>query len=89
MWSIGRQVGKRLRRAQVLVLDEVSMLSGSFLDKAAALVAELRGSEEVFGGLQLVLCGDFLQLPPICDLLAFQSSIWPSRLGSVASTSNC
>lgn len=53
------------------------MLSGEFLEKAGELVARVLASEKPFGGLQVVFCGDFLQLPPVkADSMAFQSSVW-------------
>ncbi|CAE7224652.1 ATP-dependent DNA helicase PIF1, partial [Symbiodinium microadriaticum] len=72
-----RKAKKRIRDTEVLLIDEVSMLSGEFLEKAGELVARIRASEKPFGGLQVVLCGDFLQLPPIkATNMAFQSEIW-------------
>jgi ATP-dependent DNA helicase PIF1 len=55
----------RWLETDVLVIDEVSMLSGQLLDKLAVVGQILRGGPQLFGGLQLVLVGDFFQLPPI------------------------
>ena len=75
--SCSQKAAKRIRRTEVLLIDEVSMLSGEFLQKASELVARIRASEKPFGGLQVVLCGDFLQLPPIKgNFMAFQSTVW-------------
>lgn len=72
-----RKAKKRIRHTEVLLIDEVSMLSGEFLEKAGELVARVLASEKPFGGLQVVFCGDFLQLPPVkADSMAFQSSVW-------------
>ena len=49
----------------VLVLDEVSMLSAELLTVLDFMARKLRHRPEPFGGIQLVLCGDFLQLPPV------------------------
>ena len=77
------QVRRRLRRTNVLILDEISMLSGDFLDRASELLSHVRKQEDPFGGLQVVLCGDFLQLPPVkAETLAFQASIWSKSLVS-------
>ncbi|CAJ1448483.1 unnamed protein product [Effrenium voratum] len=70
------KAGARLRRAKVLLLDEVSMLSAEFLDRAAQLVAEQKRSQSPFGGLQLVFCGDFMQLPPVQGAFAFEAQAW-------------
>lgn len=56
---------KRLRAARVLIIDEVSMLSGDTLAVVERVCRTLRDSAEPFGGLQVVLVGDFFQLPPI------------------------
>jgi len=49
----------------VLVIDEISMISGEFLDLFDGELRRLRDSERAFGGLQVVFVGDPFQLPPI------------------------
>jgi ATP-dependent DNA helicase PIF1 len=56
---------KRYNAADVLVVDEVSMLHGARLDVVNQTAKLLRKSEEPFGGLQIILVGDLFQLPPI------------------------
>jgi len=56
---------KRYNATDVLVIDEVSMLHGQRLDMVNQLAKLLRGSEEPFGGLQVILVGDLYQLPPV------------------------
>ncbi|MGH0152283.1 UNVERIFIED_CONTAM: hypothetical protein FKN15_054520 [Acipenser sinensis] len=48
-----------------LIIDEVSMAEGEFFDKLEAIARSIRRSSEPFGGIQLIVCGDFLQLPPV------------------------
>lgn len=49
-----------------LIIDEVSMLSGDYLELTDMLVREaLKCQGEAFGGIRVIYCGDFLQLPPI------------------------
>jgi len=47
---------------QVLIIDEVSMVSAEFLEQLEQSARQLRGSTAPFGGIQLVLSGDFFQL---------------------------
>lgn len=56
---------KRFERARVLVIDEVSMLSAQLLDFVERICRAMKRSTEPFGGMQIVLSGDFFQLPPI------------------------
>lgn len=48
----------------LLIVDEVSMVSGHLLDTLDVVGRAVRGKQKPFGGLQLLLCGDFHQLPP-------------------------
>ncbi len=56
---------RRARSTHVLIIDEISMLSSSTLSAVDAACQALRGSHAPFGGMQIVLVGDFFQLPPI------------------------
>ena len=56
---------KRVRRARVLIIDEVSMLAPETLDMVDAVCREVKHSMDSFGGLQVIFAGDFFQLPPI------------------------
>jgi hypothetical protein len=58
-------IAKRVRRAKVLIIDEVSMLAPQTLSMIDAICREITQSSEPFGGIQIVLVGDFFQLPPI------------------------
>ncbi len=72
-------VAKRLQKAKVLIIDEVSMLSGEVLGMVDAVLREVRHSELPMGGIQTVLVGDFFQLPPVSRGsvgFAFQSPAW-------------
>ncbi len=55
----------RVRDCELLVIDEISMLSGRTLQFLDFLCRRLRRSDEPFGGIQIVATGDFLQLPPV------------------------
>ena len=58
-------VAKRIHRTRVLIIDEVSMLSGNMLDMVDMVCREVKQVSEPFGGMQIILVGDFFQLPPI------------------------
>ncbi len=58
-------IAKRIRRAKVLIIDEVSMLSPDILTMVDAVCREIKQKEAPFGSLQVVLVGDFFQLPPV------------------------
>lgn len=74
----------RWRTCQVLVIDEISMMDAELFEKLHEIGCRLRGRRErLFGGIQLVLAGDFLQLPPVkSDRFCFESPIWKKYLGS-------
>jgi ATP-dependent DNA helicase PIF1 len=58
---------------KVLIIDEVSMLQPSYIDWLDQTIRNLRGRPtEAFGGIQLILCGDFGQLPGICSGVSLQ-----------------
>ena len=56
---------KRFENTKVLVIDEVSMLNAERLDMIDRVCKAFKRNENPFGGMQVVLCGDFFQLPPI------------------------
>ena len=61
----------------VLVIDEVSMLSKELFESIDYIAKELIQNPRPFGGIQVVLCGDFCQLGCIgSDEFCFESSLW-------------
>ena len=54
-----------IEKTDVLVIDEISMLHDFRLDMVDHLLRKVRADERPFGGIQVVLCGDFFQLPPV------------------------
>ena len=56
---------KYWKAVKVLVIDEISMLSGRLFRDLENIARSIRGDNRPFGGIQLVLSGDFFQLPPI------------------------
>lgn len=79
--SSSEKTVKRIKKANVLVIDEISMLDGSVLEMVDRVCRTVRNKTEAFGGLQVVFVGDFFQLPPITkrgDMMryAFESRAW-------------
>ena len=72
----------RVRRCEMLVIDEISMLPGRIFEFVEYMFRRLRGRDEPFGGCQVIATGDFLQLPPVRTSeterydWAFQSPAW-------------
>lgn len=60
-----KETRKRWTSTDILVIDEISMVSGPFFDCLSAIGKRCRQSDAPFGGIQLILTGDFFQLPPI------------------------
>jgi ATP-dependent DNA helicase PIF1 len=54
-----------IQKTDVLVIDEVSMLHDYRLDMVNEIAKKVRENEAPFGGIQVILCGDFFQLPPV------------------------
>lgn len=67
------KVVKRVRRAKVLIIDEISMLSAQTLDSVDVVLRMIRNTSDPFGGLQVVFVGDFFQLPPVVKAQAQRS----------------
>ena len=58
-------IKNKISEAKVLIIDEVSMLHHFRLDMIDRVLKHIKKSTEPFGGIQVVLCGDFFQLPPV------------------------
>jgi ATP-dependent DNA helicase PIF1 len=71
---------RRVARCECLVIDEISMLPGRVLDYLNFHFQQIRGNARPFGGIQIVMVGDFLQLPPVAKSgkydWAFLSQSW-------------
>jgi len=73
-------IAKRIAKAKVLIIEEISMLSAATFEMADSICREVRRIEQPFGGLTVILVGDFFQLPPISRgrevKFAYQSPVW-------------
>jgi ATP-dependent DNA helicase PIF1 len=74
----------RWKKVKVLIIDEISMIDGRLFDKLEHVARQAREIDRPFGGIQLILSGDFLQLPPVSANVAnegyalrtFQAKTW-------------
>lgn len=71
------------RTVEILIVDEVSMMSKKVLDVLNSIAQKIRHNTKPFGGIQVVFLGDFYQLPPVCngedidaDKFCFESDVW-------------
>lgn len=73
-----QDVRTRVLSVQVVVIDEISMVGAHTFEFINKICQHIRKDSQVFGGIKLIMSGDFLQLPPVSDpLYVFESSIWP------------
>jgi ATP-dependent exoDNAse (exonuclease V) alpha subunit len=72
------EIRLKIEKARAILVDEVSMVSGSFIDLLDGVLKKIRRNNSPFGGIQIVVVGDFLQLPPVGDeeLFCFESQAW-------------
>ncbi|KAF9736666.1 ATP-dependent DNA helicase PIF1 [Paraphaeosphaeria minitans] len=56
---------RRLQKTDVLVIDEISMVENFHLERLNAIMKEVRQNGKAFGGVEVVITGDFCQLPPV------------------------
>ena len=74
----------RWRRTAAIIIDEISMMTPELFEKLDAIGRKVRANNAPWGGIQLILCGDFFQLPPVSKGLsgelpgrfAFESPQW-------------
>lgn len=73
---------ERFKNTDVLIIDEVSMLHHFRLDLIERIARHLKRNQLPFGGMQVILCGDFFQLPPVSRMgekeshFSYKSETW-------------
>lgn len=89
----GQQIKDRVKNIDVLVIDEISMLSPEVLEMVDETFKCSIGNNQPFGGKQIIMSGDFLQIPPVYNkqidsksIWAFQSEAWNNANISVIYT---
>ena len=83
-WMFERKyLRDNLEKAEVLIIDEVSMLHGKQLDMVNQVLKFFKQTSAPFGGLQVIVAGDFFQLPPVSknketnrEKFCFMSAAW-------------
>jgi len=78
----------RWLRTKILIIDEISMVDGDLFDKLEGIARAMRNNGRPFGGIQLVITGDFFQLPPVPDYdnkargvkFAFDAGTWSTAI---------
>jgi DNA replication protein DnaC len=75
----------RWLRTKVLIIDEVSMVDGDMFDKLEEIARTLKNSGRPFGGIQVIITGDFFQLPPVPERgrqakFAFHANTWNTAI---------
>lgn len=63
--KIGKQRRNIINKTDILIIDEISMLHDFRLDLVNDVLRHVCENDLPFGGIQVVLCGDFFQLPPV------------------------
>ena len=75
----------RWRSCKVLIIDEVSMVDGDLYDKLEHIARAIKNNGRPFGGIQVVVTGDFFQLPPVPEQnreskFCFNSQTWTTTI---------
>ncbi len=65
-----------LKKLDALIIDEISMMNSELFELIDSLFKLIKDNDKVFGGIQLILVGDFYQLPPIKYNYCFASPLW-------------
>jgi ATP-dependent DNA helicase PIF1 len=67
---------KKWKNINIIIIDEISMMGGTYLHFLNIIARELREDKRPFGGIQIIASGDMLQLPPVKDIFPFEAPIW-------------
>lgn len=67
---------KSLKLLNALIIDEISMMNNELFELIDNLFKLINSNDKPFGGIQIILVGDFHQLPPIKGNYCFTSPLW-------------
>jgi hypothetical protein len=65
-----------INNCRILFIDEISMLGDDLFEKIDIILRVIRRDTRPFGGVHLIVSGDFLQIPPVKSNFCFFSDIW-------------
>jgi ATP-dependent DNA helicase PIF1 len=77
---------KRWLQTKCLIIDEISMVDGDLFDKLSQIGRTIRNNGRPWGGIQLIITGDFFQLPPVPESgsreikFAFEAATWNTSI---------
>lgn len=76
----------KILSTKILIIDEVSMIHKYYFDLIDFIIRNIKKNDKPFGGIQVIITGDFYQLPPVVknnnDIItnekeyAFESKVW-------------
>ena len=69
---------QKLTRLEVLIIDEISMVAPALLESMDKILRGARFTNQPFGGVQVILAGDFFQLPPVGSARDQKRFAWQS-----------
>lgn len=76
----GTKIRRQIRKAKILAIDEISMISASTMGLLDQVFKDVRENDLPFGGIQVVVIGDFFQLPPVSketkEEFCFMAEAW-------------
>ncbi|WWC65256.1 uncharacterized protein I303_107873 [Kwoniella dejecticola CBS 10117] len=80
-----KKAAARWQRTKVLIIDEVSMVDGGMFDRFCKVAQMIRKIDKPWGGIQIVVTGDFFQLPPVTKggsmpKFAFEADMWAETI---------
>ncbi len=68
----------RFSKLKILIIDEISMVSPEIFSSIDTILRAFKENDQPFGGVQVVLSGDFFQLPPISKVYKEKRFAWQS-----------
>lgn len=81
-YNSNRRAFENITGTNHLAIDEISMVSADLLDHVDTVFRAVRETDKPFGGMQVIMFGDFLQIPPVSKnnvkpaKFAFEARVW-------------